>query len=106
MIDFCVILGLISLILILFGVIVFTICLTRFNKGDFRNFFTYVLMALYFMAIPYTLFIIRDLSFVETYHSQISYVIYVFMIFVSLLILKASFGMKKFSDKYGFRVKK
>ena len=68
MIEYYVILGFVSLILTLVAVVSFTISAFRFLTGEFRKILTSVIIALYSMAIPYTLFILRDTSLVTQNH--------------------------------------
>ena len=102
MINIAFLLGVVSLVLILFSVIIITISYRRLTKGMFRSIFTWLLHAFFFMSVPYTLFVFREVGIFEHAHDFISLIIYSFMVVVTLMLMKASLKLNKFSKSIRF----
>ncbi|MDD5416560.1 MAG: hypothetical protein PHU12_01135 [Candidatus Aenigmarchaeota archaeon] len=97
--------GIISWILIVVALVIFANATFRFAKGsDCSKVFFSILAALLFMAIPYTMFIIRDREIILYFHTEISYLIYLFMIIVAIFFLKAAKNLEEFSKRYSFNI--
>jgi putative effector of murein hydrolase LrgA (UPF0299 family) len=92
----------VSLAIIAFSVLLITLAARKFVAGDFKKILTWLLRGMWFMAIPYTLFIARELIGECDVHEAISWVIYLCMIVVGLCILKAGKMLYDFSKAYGF----
>jgi putative effector of murein hydrolase LrgA (UPF0299 family) len=91
-----------SLAIIGFAVLLITLAARKFMEGDFKKILTWLLVGMWFMALPYTLFIARELLGECEVHEAISWAIYLCMIVVGLCILRASMLLYNFSKEYGF----
>ena len=90
-----------SLFLIIIAVVLMTVANSKFTKGQIRGVFNWILIAFYFMAIPYLLFILRDAGVLSSGSEIISMTIYLCMIFVAVCLAEASFRLYKFSKNFG-----
>ncbi|VVC03820.1 Uncharacterised protein [Candidatus Bilamarchaeum dharawalense] len=103
MIELYIILAVISLLLVLVAVVLMTMAVRRFVKGELRSFLTWMLIGFWLMAIPYSLFIIREVYVISGEQSSlVSLIIYACMCVVALCVLRASFILDKFSKVFGF----
>ncbi|MFH1473544.1 MAG: hypothetical protein ABIE55_01485 [Candidatus Aenigmatarchaeota archaeon] len=84
------------------AVVIFTISYRRLSKGEFKKILKWLLLGFYFMVIPYSLFVSREIGLLEEYHETISLTIYSFMVITGLCILKSSFVLNNFSKIFGF----
>lgn len=91
----------ISLLLVLVSVILMVISSTRFLKGEFKKVLIWIVLGLIFMALPYCLYIIQKLF---NFQSN-DLIIFLFMTIVALFLLRASYLLFNFSNKYGFAKK-
>jgi len=94
--------GVTSLVIILAAVIIATISYRRLSRGELKKTLKWLLVGLYFMAIPYTLFIAQEVGMLEHIHETISWIIYSFMIIVALCLIRSSLIFNKFSKAVGF----
>ena len=95
------IVALVSLLIIGFSVLLMTLAAKKFVKGEFKSILTWLLIGMWFMAFPYTLFIWREVT--GTFGDlAISWVIYVSMVIVGVCIFKAAKNLYEFSKSYGF----
>lgn len=90
-----------SYMIIVASVVLITISTRRFLEGEFKDILKWLLAGFWFMALPYTLFIIREIMS-PSVNISISWAIYVCMVVVGLCILKAALLLDKFSRVYGF----
>ena len=96
-----------SLLIIAAAVAIITIATRRFLKGEFRQILNWLVVSFWFMAIPYSLFVFREIMGDNCMaYEEISWVIYVCMVIVGLGILKAAMLLNKFSKVYGFADRK
>ncbi|MFH1520944.1 MAG: hypothetical protein ABID61_04820 [Candidatus Micrarchaeota archaeon] len=103
MIEPYIILAVASLLFVFMAIVLMTIAVRRFVKGELKSFLNWMLVGFWLMAIPYSLFIIRELNVVsEEQSSTVSFIIYACMCIVALCILRASFILDKFSKVFGF----
>jgi len=87
--------------IIILAVALMTLATKRFLSGEFKEILKWLLIGLWFMAIPYTLFIYREI--VEPSENlNISWMIYACMVIVGLCILKSARLLDNFSKVYGF----
>jgi hypothetical protein len=92
-----------SLLIIAAAVLIITIAMRRFLKGEFRQILKWLVMSFWFMALPYSLFVFREIRGDQCMaYDEISWVIYICMVIVGLGILKAAMLLNKFSKVYGF----
>lgn len=96
-------LGMASLSMILSAVIIMTISYHRFLKSEFKKILKWLLFALYSMAVPYTLFMMREMIPLGYVNEIISWVIFFFMIIMALCLVKASLILNQFSKTVGFK---
>ena len=99
MVEIFVLFAFISMTLILVGIAIMTRALFafKFKDDNLKNFFRWLLVGFYFMALPYVIFILRDTHIIGGMEDQISLVIYLCMTVVGLCLLSASFGLYLFS---------
>jgi hypothetical protein len=100
MAEIFVLFAFISMTLILLGVAIMTRALFafKFKDDNLKNFFRWLLVGFYFMALPYVIFVLRDTHIVSGVENEISLVIYLCMTVVGLCLLSASFGLYLFSQ--------
>jgi len=100
--EFYIFFAVASLVFTLIAVLIMTSAALKFKTGKVRSFLLWLLGAFYFMAIPYTAFILRDTSLVPAYDTEISYFIYICMTVVSLCLITAAFKLRKFAKTFSF----
>ena len=95
-------LALLSWALVVIAVILMTGAYRKFLGGQFKSMLGWILLGLWFMAVPYTAFILQDAGFLDAFGEKISYFIYIFMILVALFLVKGALSLVEFSKVYGF----
>ena len=95
-------LALLSWALVLIAVILMSGAYRKFLDGKLKSLLGWILAAFWFMALPYTSFILRDADLLNSYVEEISYFIYFCMIVVSLCLTKGALELVEFSNVYGF----
>ncbi len=99
-------LAIVSLGLIIASVVLFTKSYFKLKGGLYKSTWGWTILALYFMAFPYTVFILRDVQYLIGHSEKISMIVYASMCVVALLLLKASVMAYHFAKRYGFAGKK
>jgi hypothetical protein len=96
-----------SLLIIAAAVLIITIATRRFLKGEFRQILNWLVFSFWFMALPYTLFVFREIQGENCMaYDEISWIIYICMVIVGLGIFRAAMLLNRFSKVYGFADKK
>jgi len=95
-------LALLSWALVVIAVILMTGAYRKFLGGQFKSMLGWILVAFWFMAVPYTAFILRDAHLLDSFGDEISYFIYLCMIVVSVFLVKGAVALVEFSNAFGF----
>jgi hypothetical protein len=95
--------ALLSWSLVLIAVILMSGAYRKFLKGKFKSMLRWILLSFWFMAVPYTAFVLRDGHYLEEFsEDQIGFFIYFFMIISSIFLIKGAFALVEFSNVFGF----
>lgn len=88
--------------IVLIAVILMTGAYRKFLDGQLKSILRWIILAMWFMAVPYTIFILRDAHFLDGLGEEISYIIYGFMIITSIFLIKGALSLVEFSNVFGF----
>lgn len=95
-------LAILSWALVLIAVILMSGSYRRFLDGSLKSMLRWILIGLWFMAVPYTAFILRDAHYFEGMDDEISYFIYFTMIITAIFLIIGAYKLHLFSKVYGF----
>ncbi len=100
--SFSLALAWISWSVVLIAVIIMTGAYRRFLDGKFKKMLGWILLAFWFMAVPYTAFVLRDTDWLIDYEHEISLFIYAFMTITSFCLILGAMKLADYSKVFGF----
>ena len=92
-----------SLAIMVLAIMSIALSYGRFAQGEFKTVLGGILIVLYILIIPYTCLVVRDAGLLPGFESEISYLVYLGMMVVALLLVRAAWNLYKFSKIFGFR---
>lgn len=93
----------ISYVVIIAAISIVSLSLRRFNRGEFKDLIRTLLIALWFMIIPYGFMILREtLSLGPDQTGALGWAIYGSMTIVALYLLKTALLFYRFARVFGF----
>jgi len=92
----------ISWSVVLIAVIIMTGAYRRFLGGKFKELLGWILLAFWFMAVPYTAFVLRDTDWLIDYEHEISLFIYFCMTITSIFLAVGAIRLADYSKVFGF----
>ena len=92
----------ISWSVVLIAVIIMTGAYRRFLNGKFKEMLGWILLAFWFMAVPYTSFVLRDTGLLIDYEHEISLFIYFCMTITSICLILGAIKLANYSKVFGF----
>ena len=94
------------MLILVIGIMRIALFNRKFLSGKFKTMIHWLLITFYFIALPYTLLILRDIGLFAPWYDLISYFIYSLMIVVGLCLVQVSQIFKELSDVFGFAEEK
>jgi len=88
-------------VIFLEAVVITTISVRKFLKGDLKNVLKWMVFALWLTAFGYTLFLLRELKGGPV-QWETQWATYLLMSIAAAYILKTALLLKRFADAYGF----
>jgi len=92
-----------SLAIMVLAIMSIALSYGRFAQGEFKTVLGWILIALYILIIPYACLVVRDAGLLHGFELEISCLIYLGMMVVALLLVRAAWNLYKFSKVFGFK---
>ena len=94
---FLTIIGLFSLGLIVGSIMMIGCIFTNFKNKKIKKILNGFMMSFILMMIPYSLYVVQEILHLNIEQIETNWIIFIFMIFVSISIFRTAFLLRKYS---------